>query len=115
MTDSDYRNWRRRRFQPALDRANVDRCVPYDLRHSFASLMIQAGYSAAELAAEMGHAPTLTLDTYVHLFSEFARGERVDADAAIGAAREGDRDAIGTGQSRADGSSECVASNSRSA
>ena len=89
MTDTDYRNWRRRRFQPALDRAGVDRCVPYDLRHSFASLMIQAGYSAAELAAEMGHAPTLTLDTYAHLFSEFARGVRVDPTRAIAAARRG--------------------------
>ena len=87
MTDTDYRNWRRRRFQRALDRAGVDRCVPYDLRHSFASLMIQAGYSAAELAAEMGHAPTLTLDKYAHLFSEFARGERVDPVEAITQAR----------------------------
>lgn len=40
--------------------------------------MIQAGYSPVELAAELGHSPTLTLDTYAHLFSEFARGERVD-------------------------------------
>lgn len=46
---------------------------PYYLRHSFASLMIQAGYSPVELAAELGHAPTLTLNTYAHVFSEFAR------------------------------------------
>ena len=87
VTDTDYRNWRRRRFRPALARARVEGSVPYDLRHSFASLMIQAGYSPAELAAEMGHAPTLTLDTYAHLFSEFARGERVDPVDAITAAR----------------------------
>lgn len=87
MTDTDYRNWRRRQFATALRAADVERCVPYDLRHSFASLMIQAGYSAAELAAEMGHAPTLTLDTYAHLFSEFARGERVDPVEAITQAR----------------------------
>lgn len=50
--------------------------------------MIQSGYSAVELAAEMGHAPTLTLDTYAHLFSEFARGERIDPVVVIEAARD---------------------------
>lgn len=51
--------------------------------------MIQSGYSAVELAVEMGHAPTLTLDTYSHLFSEFARGERIDPESEIRRAREG--------------------------
>jgi hypothetical protein len=41
-----------------------------------------------ELAAELGHAPTLTLDTYAHLFSEFARGERIDPHQAVAAARD---------------------------
>lgn len=49
--------------------------------------MIQAGYSAVELAAEMGHAPTLTLNTYAHLFSEFARGKRIDPEHEIAVAR----------------------------
>jgi site-specific recombinase XerD len=67
-------------------RAPVTR--PYDLRHSYASLMVQAGYSAVELAAELGHSPTLTLDTYAHVFSEFARGERIDPHQAVAAARD---------------------------
>lgn len=50
--------------------------------------MVQAGYSAVELAAELGHAPTLTLDTYAHLFSEFARGERIDPERTIASARD---------------------------
>ncbi len=50
--------------------------------------MVQAGYSAVELAAELGHAPTLTLDTYAHVFSEFARGERIRPEVAIRAARQ---------------------------
>jgi hypothetical protein len=45
--------------------------------------MIQTGYSPVELAAELGHAPTLTLNTYAHVFSEFARGERVDPERLI--------------------------------
>ena len=45
--------------------------------------MIQAGYSAVELAAELGHSPTLTLDTYADVFSEYARGERLDPEREI--------------------------------
>jgi len=86
-TATDYRNWRRRRFDPAIERAGLPVTRPYDLRHSYASLMVQAGYSAVELAAELGHSPTLTLDTYAHVFSEFARGERIDPHQAVAAAR----------------------------
>jgi hypothetical protein len=50
--------------------------------------MIQAGYSPVELAAELGHSPTLTLNTYAHVFSEFARGERLRPEIAILAARK---------------------------
>ena len=82
-TMTDYRNWRRRRFDPAAETADLVGVRPYDLRHSFASLMIQSGYSPVELAAELGHAPTLTLNTYAHVFSEFARGERVDPERLI--------------------------------
>ena len=87
-TSTDYRNWRRRRFDPAVERSGLQRTRPYDLRHSYASLMVQAGYSAVELAAELGHSPTLTLDTYAHLFGEFARGERVNPEAEVAAARK---------------------------
>ncbi len=87
-TGTDYRNWRRRRFDPAVERAGLPVTRPYDLRHSYASLMVQAGYSAVELATELGHAPTLTLDTYAHVFSEFARGERIDPNQAVAAARD---------------------------
>lgn len=82
-TDDDYRNWRRRRFDPAAAAADLAGIRPYDLRHSFASLMIQAGYSTVELAAELGHAPTLTLNTYAHVFSEFARGTQVDPEEEV--------------------------------
>lgn len=84
-SDDDYKNWRGRKFVPAATTVGTRR--PYDLRHSFASLMIQAGYSAVELAAELGHAPTLTLNTYAHVFSEFARGQRIDPVEEIATAR----------------------------
>jgi hypothetical protein len=43
---------------------------PYDLRHSFASLLLAAGQSVIDVADQLGHAPTLTPDTYGHVMRE---------------------------------------------
>jgi hypothetical protein len=61
--------------------------VPYDLRHSFCSLVIQEGQSVVEVAAQAGHAPTMTLNTYAHVFEELKGAARLDAEAQIKAAR----------------------------
>jgi integrase len=37
--DHDYRNRRKRHFQPAAEAAGLTGARPHDLRHSFASLM----------------------------------------------------------------------------
>jgi integrase len=44
---STHDNWRRRAFDRALEAAGVERATPYTLRHSFASLLLQEGRSAA--------------------------------------------------------------------
>ena len=41
--------------------------VSYDLRHSFASLLIAEGRSVVEVAVQLGYAPTMSLDTYGHV------------------------------------------------
>jgi integrase len=63
-------NWRRATFMPARYRAGVsDRFRIHDLRHTAASLMIQAGYPPKMLQEIMGHASiTTTLDLYGHLY-----------------------------------------------
>jgi integrase len=90
----DYRNWRVRIFRPAAAAAGVDRPRPYDLRHSFVSLLIQEGVSVVEVARQAGHSPEECLRTYAHTFEEFDPAERTSAEAAIGAARsiEANRD-----------------------
>lgn len=60
---------------------------PYDLRHSFVSLLIAEGASVVGVARQAGHAPTMSPDTYAHVF-EASGGERVSAEDAIRAARE---------------------------
>lgn len=108
----DYRNWRRRVFQPASDAAGLgtlthtitstvvdgkvkkhksttyDGMVPYDLRHSFASLLIHEGrLSVAEIADQMGHSTLMLLSTYTHLFAELKNQPKVSADVQIAKAR----------------------------
>jgi integrase len=81
------RNWRKRKFAEAADAAGVPKARPYDLRHSFVSLLIAQGASVVEVAAQAGHAPTMTLDTYAHLFDELEGAERTSAEGVIRAAR----------------------------
>ena len=87
-SDDDYRNWRGRIFRPAAVEAGVERPRPYDLRHSFVSLLIQEGVSIVEVARQAGHSPEECLRTYAHTFEEFDVAERIAAEAAITAARQ---------------------------
>ena len=87
-TATAYRNWRRRIYTPAAAAAGVERPRPYDLRHSFVSLLISEGHSIVEVARQAGHSPTVALDTYAHVFEEFDPEERVNAADRIRAARE---------------------------
>jgi integrase len=87
-TEDTYRNWRRRIYRPAAQAAGIESARPYDLRHSFASLLIHEGASVVEVARQLGHAPSMTLDTYGHVFEEFEGRSRVSAEEAIRAARD---------------------------
>ena len=85
--DEDYRNWRTRRFDRSLQEAGVDISRPYDLRHAFVSLLISEGRSVVYVAAQAGHSPTMTLDTYGHVIEELEDGAKTSAEDAIYAAR----------------------------
>jgi integrase len=84
----DWNNWRNRKFYEAFDDLEISRRRPYDLRHSFVSLMIREGeLSIVELADQLGHAATETLKTYGHVFSEYRRQPRAPAVELIAEAR----------------------------
>ena len=65
---------------------------PYDLRHSFASLLLAEGRTVHYVAAQLGHSPALTLSTYGHLIAEYADAGRIDAEVEIARARSGSED-----------------------
>jgi integrase len=61
-------NIARRYMEPALERAGLRRFRFHDLRHTFGSLLIQAGVSPAYVQKQMGHKSIqVTVDVYSHL------------------------------------------------
>lgn len=64
-------------FKEALRAADLSGVRYHDLRHTFASLRAQEGWSAQQVAEWMGHANVVTtLSIYTHLF-------RPDADDTL--------------------------------
>jgi integrase len=91
--DHDFRNWRRRVYRPAARAVGApDR--PYDLRHSFVSLLIYAGTKLPEVARQAGHSIQTCQSTYMHVFEEFDPRRPVDPEAAIRQARARLREAV---------------------
>jgi integrase len=86
--DDDWNNWRGRVFQPAVKKVGLSDVRPYDLRHSFVSLLIAEGRSIVDVARQAGHSATMALDTYGHVFDELDGAEKMNAEAAIWKARD---------------------------
>jgi integrase len=82
-----YQSWRRRAFKRSLDGAGVEHARPYDLRHSFASLLLHEGRSVIYVARQLGHDARLTLSTYGHVMDEFEDAPQLEAHTAIADAR----------------------------
>ena len=75
-------------FAAALAVAEVGPARPYDLRHSFASLLLAEGRTVHYVAKQLGHSALMTLNTYGHVIDELDEAPRIDAEAEIRAARE---------------------------
>jgi integrase len=88
-TEEDWRNWRQRVFAPVATAAGLDRFRPYDLRHSFVSLLFAEGRTVIEVARQAGHSPTMALATYGHVIEELEGGQRRPAEDVIRQARAG--------------------------
>jgi integrase len=88
-TKTDWENWRDRRWAPAcraVGLAAVPR--PYDLRHSFVSLLLAEGRQPIWIAKQAGHSLAVLLSTYAHLIDEYAERESIDVEGEIRSARE---------------------------
>jgi len=85
--DHDFRNWRKRNFRPATEAIGLVAARPYDLRHSFASLLIHEGRPLMEIADQLGHSVETLLRHYAHLIAEMAGQPPIPAERAIEKAR----------------------------
>lgn len=106
--DHDWRHWRSRVWQPACAAIGIatitespvvssgrrrisrtyDGPVPYDLRHSFASLLIHEGkHSIMQISEWMGHSATTLLTHYAHLIADLPSGPGLPNENAIKTAR----------------------------
>jgi integrase len=86
-TQAAYQSWRRRAFRRATLAAGLAHARPYDLRHSFASLLLHEGRSVIYVARQLGHDARLTLTRYGHVIDELEDEPRLEAEPAIANAR----------------------------
>lgn len=73
---ADPDNFRKRIFEPLLTTAELRKVRIHDLRHTFASLMLQAGKELLNVSQQLGHhSASFTLERYGHLIPRDRRGE----------------------------------------
>lgn len=64
----NYSNMVNRHFLPAIKAAGLERIRFHDLRHTYASLLIQQGENVKYVQSQLGHSsPMVTLNVYAHL------------------------------------------------
>jgi integrase len=81
--------WRVDRWAPGCRAVGLDPVPrPYDLRHSFASLLLAEGRQPLYVAKQLGHSLAVLLSTYAHLIDEYAERQPIDAEAEIAKARK---------------------------
>ena len=63
----DIDNWRKRVWDPAVARSGISHTRIHDLRHTYASVLLQGGVSLAEVGKLLGHVSASTTQIYAHL------------------------------------------------
>jgi integrase len=86
-TEVGYEQWINRVWRPALKQAGLAYQRPYDLRHSFASLLLHEGRSTIYVSRQLGHGGQLTMNRYGHVIEELDDAPRISAEEAIAQAR----------------------------
>ena len=75
---------------PGRDNAGIARILPYDLRHSHASLLIDVDAHPKAISERMGHTEIgVTMNVYGHLFEGKQRELTSDLDDLLGRTRAG--------------------------
>jgi integrase len=74
--EEHYKTWRRRIYVPSAENVGLPTPRPYDLRHTYASLLIaEKRLSIVEIAEQLGDKTSTVLDVYTHVMREWRRRE----------------------------------------
>jgi len=69
----------RKAFNRVLDAAELDQRGPHQMRHTFASLLLQDGAPITYVSRQLGHKdPSITLRVYAHWLPDLSREKLVD-------------------------------------
>ncbi|MFO7783393.1 MAG: tyrosine-type recombinase/integrase [Desulfatiglandales bacterium] len=83
-TPLDNNNLVRRHFDPALRRTGLRKIRFHDLRHSYASLLIEQGEHPKYIQSQMGHSSiNVTMDVYGHLMNTVNQTAARRLDSAV--------------------------------
>jgi integrase len=87
--DEHYRTWRRRIYAPSAANAALPSNRPYDLRHTWASLLIaEKRLSIAEVAEQLGDKISTVVDTYTHVIHEWRGRKNINIEREVRNARK---------------------------
>jgi len=76
-------------LKPSAENVALPSRRPYDLRHTWASLLVaEQRLSIAEIAEQLGDKISTVLDTYTHVMHEWRGRRRVNVASEIRRARE---------------------------
>lgn len=80
----NHNNMTSRYFYPALTDAKIDQIRFHDLRHTYASLMIEQGENIKYIQSQLGHSnPTVTWNVYAHLMKSTNQEAAIRLENAI--------------------------------
>jgi len=81
-------HWRNRSWKPACQKTGID-ADPYDLRHTFCSLLAREGRSMPYIASQMGHSLIETQRHYSHIIEDARLVPGTPMERAVAEARSG--------------------------
>ena len=80
----NHNNMVSRYFNPALKEAGLGHVRFHDLRHTYASLLIEQGENIKYIQSQLGHSsPTVTLNVYAHLMKPVNQTAALKLESSI--------------------------------
>jgi integrase len=82
--EEHYKTWRRRSYVPSAENVGLPTPRPYDLRHTWASLLIaEKRLSIVEIAEQLGDKTSTVLDVYTHVMREWRHKSGINVEKEI--------------------------------